>query len=137
MEVQENNKLIAEFMGFRRTNDNDDELDGSSTERYKHWHLGGLGYFDDNDLKYHSSWEWLMPVIEKIEALPEDKFHGRFAVSICSNGCSIYGTNLDTRGGRHFHPAYMSDPNAILETKIESTWYNVVSFIKWFNTQKQ
>lgn len=42
----ENNKLIAEFMG-----------------------AVGSPMYKPNEMKYHSSWDWLMPVIEKIEHL--------------------------------------------------------------------
>lgn len=56
--MEENNKLIAEFMGM--------ELGDDKTV-----------YYDDaenlhpptpiNKLKFHESWNWLMPVVEKIE----------------------------------------------------------------------
>ncbi len=49
MSTKENNKLIAKFMDTEITNNTKNIL-GSS-------------------LKYHSSWDWLMPVIEKIESL--------------------------------------------------------------------
>jgi hypothetical protein len=39
------NKLIAEFMDLRST---------------------GLSIYKESDYKYHKSWDWLMPVIEKI-----------------------------------------------------------------------
>jgi hypothetical protein len=42
-DVIESNKLIADFMNYR-------------------WNFGES--FDE--LKYHSSWDWLMPVVEKI-----------------------------------------------------------------------
>jgi len=29
--------------------------------------------FKISDLKYHSSWDWLMPVIEKIESMTNEK----------------------------------------------------------------
>tara|TARA_R110002126_G_scaffold233844_2_gene378001 strand:- start:41 stop:460 length:420 start_codon:yes stop_codon:yes gene_type:complete len=44
---QENNKLIAEFMGWKPNE--------------HHWCLNG-----DKDLQYHTSWDWLMPVVRKI-----------------------------------------------------------------------
>lgn len=81
--------------------------------------------------KYVSDWDYLMDVVDKIELI-EDDTYGRFAVHIYSNVCCIQSTKKDP-----FHklPLYMSDPNAILNSKIESTYYNVVSFIKWHNSQ--
>ncbi len=48
--IEENNKLIAEFM-------NVDHVDIDQA------------YEDYGELKYHTSWDWLMPVVEKIESL--------------------------------------------------------------------
>ena len=44
--MRENNKLIAEFMDLRST---------------------GLSIYKPSEYKYHTSWDWLMPVIEKIQ----------------------------------------------------------------------
>ena len=95
-----------------------------------------------HNLKYHSSWDWLMPVVEKIESI-HDKHHGYFGVHISSNTCSIQGTNLwkslllaiPFDASKPYGPVYCSDTNAIFDTKIESTWYAVVSFIKWYNKE--
>ena len=48
-----NNKLIAEFMG----------LVVSDSDNY----TSELHTNVDVDLKYHTSWDWLMPVVNKIE----------------------------------------------------------------------
>jgi hypothetical protein len=84
--------------------------------------------------KYHMNWDWLMPVVERIESLHDDH-HGYFGVHISSNSCSIQGTELWRAIQEYpsYGYVYMSDPNAILNTKIESTWYNVVKFIQWYN----
>ena len=51
--IEEGNKLIAEFVGAKLTKGNFYLLDG---EILAH----------EADLKYHTSWDWLMPVVEKI-----------------------------------------------------------------------
>lgn len=48
--MKESNKLIAEFMGVDQV-----DIDYAINEH--------------GQLKYHLSWDWLMPVIEKIESL--------------------------------------------------------------------
>lgn len=48
--MEKNNKLIAEFMGV-------DQVDID------------YAFNEHGQLKYHLSWDWLMPVIEKIESL--------------------------------------------------------------------
>lgn len=86
-------------------------------------------------MPYNSCWDFLMPVVEKIESL-YDEFHGHFGVHIYSNVCTIQGTKLRT-DPENYHPAYLSDTNAMFETKLLSTWYNVLQFIKWYNEQKK
>ncbi len=54
----ENNKLIAEFMGMI-TSEND-----SSMMIFKTPNGNDIIYLDE--LKYHTSWDWLMPVVYKI-----------------------------------------------------------------------
>lgn len=63
MNIIEGNKLIAEFTGFVR---NKPVGTIGSYGRKKDWHIDLFGWFDDEDLKYHTSWDWLMPVIDKI-----------------------------------------------------------------------
>jgi hypothetical protein len=76
----------------------------------------------------------IMLVIDKIENI-KDNHHGRFGVHIYSNVCSIQGSNLNKCiDNPSYGWVYMSDPNAILNTKLQSVVYNVLDFIKWYNT---
>jgi len=119
-EMRANNELIANFMNWQHHED----------PKYHNHEMANL--------KYHFDWNWLMPVVEKIESI-QDEHHGYFGVHISSNSCSIQGTNLwkAIEPNSKYGAVYMSDPNAILSTKIESTYYNVVEFIKWYNLQSQ
>ena len=129
-EIIKNNKLIAEFM------------EGVYTSKLFVIDRGYIWLPNHNmtkieNIKYHKSWDWLTPVVEKIESL-ETEQDGNFQVHISSNSCSIQGTNLwkSVQNLSKYGPVYMSDPNAIFETKLESTYYNVVEFIKWWNNNK-
>jgi hypothetical protein len=68
MNTQENNKMIAEFMGMEKERHADgrylfttdiDELKGADTRFWE-------------ELYFHVSWDWLMPVVEKIFSLGYD-----------------------------------------------------------------
>jgi hypothetical protein len=50
--MESNNKLISEFMGVVFHDDENQYCDSE-------------GYYIGLDLKYHTSWDWLMPVVEK------------------------------------------------------------------------
>jgi len=106
------NKLIAEFMGVENTN--------------------GLVFQDANtkefhSIKYHTSWDWLMPVVEKIEKL---KIEGRkiyFSLSTHSICVMLKPTPND-----HIPKTIVENKDG---TKIEATYKAVVQFIKEYNNQ--
>ena len=91
MNTQENNRLIAEFMEYPE--------------------LGTEGDF--SYLKYHTSWDWLMPVVEKISQIEDDDFdmqiYNRYE----------YITKLPITGSR------------------ELIYKAVVEFIKWYNKKEE
>lgn len=91
------------------------------------------GGIETND--FIIGWAELMPVVEKIESIYDDH-HGYFGVHISSNECTIQGTYLRLfLDNSDYGRVYMSDPNAILSTKIKTTYYNVVQFIKWYSNK--
>ena len=57
--MENDNKLIAEFMGYDTY-----ESNGYIMVRYSDNNERTL-----QDTHYHTSWDWLMPVVEKIESL--------------------------------------------------------------------
>ena len=69
----ENNKLIAEFMGYPHMTDAVDDRTiaydvGGSVMNINNTHNeNDNNVFHPDDMKFHSSWDWLIPVVNKIE----------------------------------------------------------------------
>ena len=101
----ENNKIIAEFMGMKPHNKND--LEGFWTNTIKVHEFNNV-----MNLKFHSDWNWLMEVVEKIESL------GNFNVSIEFGNCTISGTFTVSKTNK---------------TKIEAVYNACLAFIEWYN----
>lgn len=94
--IAENNKLMAEFLGNTET------------------HIKNFGGIEKT--KYHSDWNWLMSVVDKIESLG-------YLVEIRENVCFIKTSEQD----------YFSE---LEETKRQAVYKACVEFIKWYNKQK-
>lgn len=124
-EILEGNKLIAEFVG--------EEAPGNPI--YKVYKLQ-QGFISEYDLEYNSSWDWLMPVVEKIEHLYETPTSLPL-FNINSHYCKFALT--------HPHKykvfivgSYKTSPEEIkANSKIEAAWMVAVEFIKYYNKQKQ
>ena len=67
-DIQMGNKLIAEFMGFETPFN---EISDATLYRYKGIDEKGEYQFDVelHEMRYHLSWDWLMPVVDKIKIL--------------------------------------------------------------------
>jgi len=91
---------------------------GVVTEGYKHPKANVP--FSVDGLQYKYSWDWLMPVVEKIEGLRDSKGNAyRFSIDMCN--AQIEGANIEILGGAF---------------KLDTTYKAVVEFIKWYNEQK-
>ena len=77
----------------------------------------GFSWYFPTDLKYHKSYDWLIPVIEEIEKL-------NYEVTIHEFEVDIY--TIPDRIVRH---------NEVGETKLEGIWRTVIKFIEWYNKQ--
>jgi len=101
METLESNKLIADFMGMKQ---------GVI--------VNGIGYYDPEELEYNKSWDWLMPVVEKIESM------GNTQIAIGKKYAYFTIKGEDT-------------PVVYGETRLLAIYKSVVQFIKWYNSQSK
>jgi hypothetical protein len=113
-EIIDGNKLIAEFMGMKCTNNNHCKTfryelnDGKEPIKGVFTYLGEEVTDKSYEyLKYHSSWGWLMPVIKKLK-------------------------------GDYKHTSVLWDNiiKVLSEVNILKTWEAVVAYIKWFHLVK-
>jgi hypothetical protein len=74
----------------------------------------------DYDLIYHSNWEWLMPVVDKIQSLRNK----------CNNVKLEYGLTLINAIETWFKYTHKRI------SKKEAVWLACVEFIEWYNKQE-
>lgn len=133
MNTQENNKLIAEFMELPLvpcnigTKDGDKYLSPSLEETESI----GLGlYVDSDEMRYHKSWAWLMPVVDKIEDVSE----GFKWVEV---EWISYTFQIENKSVTIWKHSDRFDSKRIIEingnTKREATYKAVVEFINQYN----
>lgn len=113
-EIIEGNKLIALFMGATLTEDKRDQeymFEASPSPEY------AAIYWRISQMKYHSSWDWLMPVVEKI--LKNQNKAAKFTEQVSSElWYSIFSHQISI--------------NLLID--INLMWQAVVQFIQWYNT---
>lgn len=126
--MKTDNELIAEFMGWRVA-EGENGSDGTAGIYTKGQ------YYNDNAehlpkgvvLKYDASWDWLMPVVEKIISLeyepkdPSDSYNWNipYIRTLGNNMCRF------NRMAPHHGNSLM-----------DSVYQGVVEFIKWYNDAK-
>ena len=107
----ENNKLIAEFMG----------LEEIYTPLLNIYEISETETCLETDLAYHTDWDWLMEVVEKIES-------EGFSIEMNRQEEGDYQC-LITKGNDIKFQTFSS-------MKIEAVYNACVEFIKWYNEQK-
>ena len=114
------NKLIAEFMSVDDTYlfMSDDCVDVDTDVDT---------YLENNkELQYHTSWDWLMPVVQKIEDIEcketstDSVGYHLYDIEIRQNVTTIHGTNIEETVG----------------DKLFNTYSAVVEFIKQYNDEQ-
>jgi len=110
----QNNRLIAKFMGLPTETFNSGILNYGFDE----------GWYELEELSFHTDWNWLMPVVDKIESLVFDETNS-FNVTIgATSYCVIQDSN-----GECYDMAYDGQ-----RTKLLCVYQAVVEFIKWYNS---
>lgn len=64
-EIQEGNNLIALYMGAIYEEWEDEHCEEPSDKWY-YYFLDDFGGYEIDELQYHSSWDWIIPVVQKI-----------------------------------------------------------------------
>lgn len=148
------NAFIAKFMGYERVT-----VGYSSTEEETEWQRNNEQWMDKvgitmvgdyyvdvendewmfcDDANYDKSWDALMPVVEKIEAVQlDDKWHvvvrASANVQIFYRACIITYEPDEESGDTNEGAAIQTKG----ETKLEAVHNAVYQFITWYNQQKQ
>ncbi len=137
--ITEGNKLIAKFMGAKKTGSSTGLESGGVANEYEvkisekitsvFYDKEGA-WTDFKEMKFHESWDWIMPVIKKIEGFGyftqidstvtritewKDKYEGQNS----ADPISYHVTNLQANGD-----------------KLLSTWLTVLGFIDWYKKKK-
>lgn len=110
-------KVSIPYQGWERFGDNDPCL--KFTDECRDW-----------EMQYHKSWDWIMPVIEKINST-----HNKNT----ANGSIIVGRDLQytiqylLSGGYGF----TEHKRETVFFTLENIWERAVLFIKWYNENKK
>lgn len=132
MNTTENNKLIADWLGFepcqvrkRKSGKYDYHLpEGFDLIKEDEWSemLVEQDYCKAEDLKFHKDWNWLMPVVEKINGFTDE------------NGLFLYEVNINASRCEIERPTGLGNiVNEHGASTIEMVYIAVVEFIEWHN----
>ena len=106
-EILEGNKLIAEFLGHKLDNNNEFDIEYVTVQGL--WETCSI-----NDLEYNSSWDWLMPVVDKI-------------VNHINVNKITWLTRQEIFGNLY---------SAISTVNLNNIYLATTEFIKWYNQNK-
>jgi len=118
-EITEGNKLIAEFMKNHAVNSP---------------HLKS-----ESELQYHTSWDWLMPVVEKIATIPSISITiESFTVEYGDKAVGSFGIEKTTWHNSAPIKELITYKKEFIEklSLTENVWQAVIQFIKWYNQNK-
>ena len=135
-EIKQGNELIAKFMGYqiddtkqffpythfyKMTTDKYtyDQLDINSVRSYTEGFVFGYEYSIEK--RYDNSWDWIMPVVEKIESLND--FNNSVVIG---KYWVVITVPVNKSPNKYFENKRYND-------KLYNTWKACIEFIKWYN----
>jgi hypothetical protein len=126
--INNNNKLIAKFLGWFNEPDQPDGIwfkivDGVKYVSYRQ--------YDDmlNELPFHKDWNYLMNVVEKIENM-------RYGIEITPGAGFVYDMNKAQFESR-YESAVLPVCYNVHNNKIIHIWFIVSNFVKWYLNEKE
>jgi len=123
MNQEQINSKFADFLGWQKL--------GDGRYHFSLYEPTPTVKCPPEQLRFHQYWNWMMQVVEKIEALPEHPIYGRFDVHILNNNCTIRSSNL-IGGKKNQQHGYFADHQG--ETKLGATWNACSLFLDWYKT---
>lgn len=125
----DNNKLIAEFMGY--PSKSKDSIEATLTDNAYHWYLGWKKFYyisgdwhSEDRLLFHLDWNWLMQAVDKIEEIEDEEGFSQYVFEILMTSVNI----IDNRYALPIVETFE-------RTKIEATYNAVIKFIKYYNNE--
>lgn len=110
--TEENNVIIADFMGWIKVN----------TGKESEFYLRGENIILSKNFKFHSNWSDLMEVVEKLENMGVNITMGRMC-------CDISYKDV-------FNKDLYFDVKIVSGVKINATHEAIIRLLKWYNEQK-
>jgi hypothetical protein len=113
MNIEENDKLLAKFLGFKKLSNY-----FYNSQDILYYIEQDTEWFSE-DLKFHKDWNLLMLVVEKIESFGHDVF-----INTCV--CRITDVGLDI---------FEDIECFVSDNKIQATYNACVEFVQWYNNK--
>lgn len=134
--MEENNRIIAEFMGWSiHPKHGDKYLINKSKNRVNlPWYSECNWEASLREFNYHSDWNILMPVVEKIENTKIKNYSISTDITDCKTYISVYHYG---EGGKW--SILISNYNEKYKdfNKIQRTYQAVIEFINFYNKQEE
>lgn len=127
----EGNKIIAEFVGGKEVDwfcERVIIIPFSDDLTLNNYITKAKAYMLDYEIKFHDSWDWTMPVVNKINDMGK-----AFSLAIFKNYISL----TVEKGGKFYKDFHFSHAEYITneQTAKQAIFKLLVKFIKWYNEQ--